>query len=262
MARTITIGATAPALRIYIADDGGPVDLESGVTSLVLESLGPEEFTGALTPDAGQDQPAPDDGLTGVGWCSISPPSTLDAGRYALKVGVTTAEGVEFYPAEGYEVLDVEPGRRTFAALSDVARRMGRELTAAEEDQTLYLLAAATDLIADAVGRDGTWAAQLEPIPPALRIITVEAVVRLLFNPRGAQTTQETLGSYSHSETFSQNGANATSGLMLTVAEERRARQAVFGAGAGSVRVRSVLHDVATARGLLIEDDEQARLAR
>ena len=70
MARTITIGATAPALRIYIADDGGPVDLESGVTSLVLESLGPEEFTGALTPDAGQDQPAPDDGLTGVGWCS------------------------------------------------------------------------------------------------------------------------------------------------------------------------------------------------
>lgn len=259
--RTLKIGATAPALRFYVADADGPVDLETGVTSLELEATGPEPFTATLTPDAGQTLDPPADGLTGVGWCSAPPDGTLPAGRYACIVTRITSDGTFNYPEDGYEVLEVQPGRNTVAAVADVKRRMGSGWDDAMSDQAGYLLTLVTGLIATAAGRTPTQVCDLEPIPADLTLVAVEAVVRVLFNPRGAQTTQETLGSYSHSETFGQSGPMASSGLMLTDREELRVRRAVHNASSGSVRVRSMLHDVQSARGVLLEDDTQVRLA-
>lgn len=249
--RTLKIGATAPALRFYIADADGPVDLSTGVTALELETTGPEPFTAPLTADPDQATTPPVSATAGRGWCSCDPPGGLDAGRYACIVTRTTSLGDFAYPEDGYEVLDVQPGRNTAAAVTDVQRRMGALWADSYADQVGYLLDEVTGLLAEACDQTPAELCELEPIPPAVRVIAVEAVVRVLFNPVGAQARQETLGSYSHSDTFVQNGPNAAAGLMLTPTEERRARQAVFGASSGTARVRSTFNDAMVETGIL-----------
>lgn len=113
-----------------------------------------------------------------------------------------------------------------FATVAQVAQRMGRTLTSAEEAQAGQLLADATSLIADAVGQDDDWAASLDPIPARLRVTCIEVAVRVLQNPLGVHSQTERLGEYQRSHTYP--GTDAAS-LYLTADEERKCRRAVTG---------------------------------
>lgn len=128
-----------------------------------------------------------------------------------------------------------------FATVGMVSARVGRDLTAAEAAQVPTLLQMATDLIAEACDKPDTWPATVTTIPPALRTVCVECVVRVLHNPTGARSQQEQIGSYLHSETYS---ADTPAGMALTASEERRVRRAVHGVGSGTVRLSSILDDV------------------
>lgn len=257
MARTITVGQTFPSLRFYLQDDDGPVDLTTGVIGLQLQAIGPTEFTDtSMTADPGQTDPAPSDGLTGVGWCSITPDGALTAGRYAIKVKRTTSSGVDYFPSEGHETLDVEETRRAFATISDVQRRWMQELSSAQQDGVLWMLASATDLVLEAVDRDQAWAATVQVVPPVLRSICVEAVIRVLNNPQSVTQFNEQLGVYARGGQFMVQGPLATTGLMLTELEERRARRAVYGESSGTARARSSFNDVVVESGVLTVDQD------
>ena len=126
-----------------------------------------------------------------------------------------------------------------FATADDVAARLGRELTIAEENLVEAVVEQVTDLIADAVGQDADWAADLDPVPAVLTAICVEKAIAVGSNPNGVASRSETLGSFSSSETFRKD-----SGLYLTPLEERLARRAVLGRLAGSSRPESTADEV------------------
>jgi hypothetical protein len=130
-----------------------------------------------------------------------------------------------------------------FATVDQVERRIGRDLTAAERIQTGHLVVDATSLIADAIDKDEAWAAALDPIPARLRVTCVEAVIRVLQNPRGVRSQQEALGQYSHSESFTTDTVLGSGALMLTDREERACRRAAFGTNTGSVVIDSIVEN-------------------
>lgn len=157
----------------------------------------------------------------------------------------------EYTAAHAYQLLVVARG---FATVSDVTARLGRADSALEDNaQIAMLLDLATTLIAEAAGQDAAWAADLDPVPVALRVIAIEAVVRVLLNPSGVRQMQQTLGSYSRGETF---GTDHRGGLALTDDEESRIRRAIYGASSGSASVRSVVHDVWPGIEIEADDDE------
>lgn len=124
---------------------------------------------------------------------------------------------------------------------AEIATRLGRPLTTAEEDQADLLLEQAVAAVADACGKDDDWSAALDPIPAALAGIVIEATARAITAPIGVRSTQEQLGSYSRSESYNDQLAQ---GLQLTSAEERRARRIVFGSNSGSATLQSVLDEL------------------
>ncbi len=128
-----------------------------------------------------------------------------------------------------------------FATTDEVAARIGRDLSATETTQTETLLELATGLIADACGRDEAWAAALDPVPPTVRVVCIEATVRVLLNPRGVRSQQEALGAFSHAESFTDSPGAA--GLTLTPTEQRMVRRAVYGSSTGSAPLGSMLDD-------------------
>jgi hypothetical protein len=119
----------------------------------------------------------------------------------------------------------------TFATRSDVALRLGRDLTADEEGQVDYLLQAATDLIAAIVGKPNTYT----PVPPFVRRMTAEVACRGLSVPVGATQTREQLGEYSYSQSFSQD-STAT----LSKDERLLLRRIVWGTNSLSVTVEAL----------------------
>jgi len=126
-----------------------------------------------------------------------------------------------------------------FATADDVAARLGRALTAAEETLVDAVVEQVTDLIADAVGEDADWAADLSPVPAVLTAICVEKAISVGSNPNGVASRSETLGAFSSSENFRKD-----SGLYLTPLEERLARRAVLGRLSGSSRPESTADEV------------------
>lgn len=124
---------------------------------------------------------------------------------------------------------------------ADIATRLARTLSTTEEDQADLLIEQAVAAVADACGRDDDWADALDPIPAALAGIVIEAVARAISAPIGVRSTQETLGTYSHSESYNDQLAQ---GLQLTPSEERRARRIVFGSSTGSAVLPSVLDEL------------------
>jgi hypothetical protein len=126
-----------------------------------------------------------------------------------------------------------------FATTQDVAARLGRELTEAEDEQAEYLLDAATSVVAEALGRDDAWADALDPVPTIVLVYTVELVVRAMGNPQGAASVQETLGQYSHSVRYDPG----TAGMVLTDLETLRLRRGVNGQLSGSARLDSMIRD-------------------
>lgn len=127
-----------------------------------------------------------------------------------------------------------------FAETADVQTRLGRDLTDAEEDLVELLLEAIGDEILEAVGQDSDWADELdedEKIARAFKGVSIEAVYRVLANPAGAATLQESLGAYSYSQTFREDAGNA--GLYLSGPERRRCRKVVHGRNVVSSRMES-----------------------
>ncbi len=99
-------------------------------------------------------------------------------------------------------VSTTAPLPTAFAGVSDVAARLGRTFTSDETAQASALLDLVALEIEDAVGQDDAWAAALDPIPPLLKLVSIQATVRAMANPAGAMVTSETLGSHSYTETF------------------------------------------------------------
>jgi hypothetical protein len=126
----------------------------------------------------------------------------------------------------------------TFAEASDVAARLGRDLTEAEQTAAAFLCEAATAVIEEAV--ESTRSALGSGFPPVLKFLCVEKVIRALSNPSNLAQETETLGQYTHSQRFRGEGNE----LELSDLEERMARRAVRGTLSGSVAVRSHIDDV------------------
>lgn len=142
-----------------------------------------------------------------------------------------------------------------FATPDDVATRLGRELTAAEETFAAGVIADVTGLIADAVDKDGEWAEALDPVPQTLKSLCVEKVVRVAANPSALQRRSEQLGAYQVSEDYSTGSAY---GVCLTDAEELRARRAVYGASTASSSPRSLIDRIQDLREGRDVDEEPA----
>ena len=145
---------------------------------------------------------------------------------------------------EGVQVwVSAAPSTRvTFCTPADIATRLGRDLTEAEQGTVEMLCELVTGEIAAAVDKDADWPGSLEAIPASLRTIAIEVVSRLMLNPTGLSSTSETLGAYSYTQRFggdtmSQAGGG---GVALTAAAKRRVRRAVFGASVDSIEVASI----------------------
>lgn len=127
-----------------------------------------------------------------------------------------------------------------FATTTDVATRLGRDLTAAETDAAELVIEVVTGLIAEAVNRDSDWATALDPVPATLRLLCIEKAVSAIVNPHNVASLSEQLGQFQHSETYPRA---SDVGLYLSDDEERRARFAVHGITSASVRIQSVADD-------------------
>jgi hypothetical protein len=129
-----------------------------------------------------------------------------------------------------------------FATAADVAIRLGRALTTAEEAMVDQVIEEVTGLIVEAVGRDAAWAEDLDPVPATLRSLCIEKAIAVGSNPNQAASTSEQLGAYQHSKTFRK--IDASSDLFLTAGEERRVRRAVYGETTSSPRTPSIADDI------------------
>jgi hypothetical protein len=129
-----------------------------------------------------------------------------------------------------------------FASKEEVAKRLARSLSAAEEEAAELLLELATSMVAEAVGKDDAWAEQLDPVPKVLRLVTLEATARAMANPEGLSSFEERLGAHSYSKSFRAQAEGA--GLMLTKQERLMVRRVVRGSNSASPRVDSLASDL------------------
>jgi hypothetical protein len=131
-----------------------------------------------------------------------------------------------------------------FATLDQLALRLGKtdanDLTTAESAQGQMLLELATRLITAAVGKTDTWAATLDPVPPYLLALCLDAAWRAMRNPGGVSSESETLGAYSHTARYEFSSDQGT-GVTLTEAEQRAARRAVYGVSSRSAYPISIV---------------------
>jgi hypothetical protein len=138
-----------------------------------------------------------------------------------------------------------EGGLLAFATQEDVEIRLGRVLSEAEGFQADAVITTVTGLIADAVDRSAAWAADLDPVPETLRALCVEKAIGAIANPSNLASESEQLGAHQRSHTFPRAG---DVGLFLTDAEQRRSREAVYGATTGSSSPRSMIDRVTDLR--------------
>lgn len=123
-----------------------------------------------------------------------------------------------------------------FATSTDVARRLGRDLTSSEEDQVELLLDLATAAIANAA--DLTDAEASTPVPTVIRGFCIELTCRALANPSGLFSKSETIGSYSYTQNFNRDVSSA---MALSDVEVLVIRRTLLGSNAGSARAENVL---------------------
>lgn len=165
------------------------------------------------------------------------------AGTYAVRwVTPSAAADEELLVTD----LPVSLGGATFATVADLAQRLGRTFTAQEEAQAEMLLGLASSAIAAACDKPDQWIAELVPVPPAVRVVCIEAAVRVMVNPEGVRSRQEMLGAYQHSESFHAYFDPAAAGVHLTDAEILRVRRAVYGSSSGSANLPSIIADCCT----------------
>lgn len=126
------------------------------------------------------------------------------------------------------------------ATVSDVQVRLGREsLTAAESARIEALLTDAQAMILLAVDKPASWLDDQEAADmKVLTALCAQVVVRTMQNPRGARSQSESLGAYSHSESFT----DAVTGL--SDVEMTLAREAVYGVLVASEPAETMADDV------------------
>ncbi len=157
----------------------------------------------------------------------------------------------------------------TFATLDQLALVLGKldasDFTAAQAAQGAMLLELATDNITEGVGRTAAWAQTLSPIPAIVRSVCLAAVARVmrptLNNPDGVSSQSETLGAWSHTTRYGENGTSAGAvapdDLDPTEAEIRKCRRAILGTLSGSAYVDSLATELAVGtRELPVGDAE------
>lgn len=126
-----------------------------------------------------------------------------------------------------------------FATPQQVATRLGQDaLTAIQETQADQLIDAVTGMITDAAGKTDAWADALDPVPRALKALTIEIVARVMSNPSTAKSISENLGTYSYTQVF------VEAGLGLSVDEVALIRRTVYPATeAGGVELDGLVSD-------------------
>jgi hypothetical protein len=132
------------------------------------------------------------------------------------------------------------------ATHTDVATRLGRELTEAEQKTATQVIETATGLIADAVDRTMEWAERLDPVSPVLRGICVERALAAIANPANLASESETLGDHTHAQTHRRAPEGGV--LPLTPVEERMISRAVYGATTGSASAESPIDRIIDLR--------------
>jgi hypothetical protein len=160
------------------------------------------------------------------------------AGMWAFAWATTNeqeAEGVQVWVSPS-AVTSV-----TFCTVADVATRLGRDLTDAEQGTVAMLCELVTSEMAAAADKDAAWLAALTEVQPPLRVIAIDVVTRLMRNPTGLSSTSETLGAYSYTQRFAGDGESASvGGMALTAREERRVRRLILGTSVGTIEVPSI----------------------
>lgn len=131
-----------------------------------------------------------------------------------------------------------------FASDTDVEARLGRALSESETGTAGFLLEGAQAIIEAAADKAE---ADIDPIPPVLRFVAVELVVRAMANPESLASQSEALGAYSHTERFR---SEANSDLLLTKLEEQMVRRAVHGQLSGTGQMKSLASDICVLCGL------------
>jgi hypothetical protein len=124
-----------------------------------------------------------------------------------------------------------------FATPDDVATRLGRDLSGAEQNMVEQVVEQVTGLIAEVVGKDLAWAAALDPVPATLKVLCIQKAIQVGTNPQQLRQEGEQLGSYQHNRTWP---AAQDMGLYLTEAEEQIVRRAVYGTTRATVPVASI----------------------
>jgi hypothetical protein len=117
------------------------------------------------------------------------------------------------------------------ATTAEVATRMGRALTAAEQATAAQLLATLDAIVVEEAGKTLDWLEDLEEVPLQLQQLAIEKVKALLENPQGLAAESKGLGQYTRSRTYRRQGDGGGE-LWLTPAEGSLVRRVVWGQGA------------------------------
>jgi hypothetical protein len=125
-----------------------------------------------------------------------------------------------------------------FATTDNIADRLGRDLSAGEQQSVTLLIEGAQAVIAAACDKDDAWAEALDPVPKIVRTVAIELVCRAVANPNSLQSLQEGLGQHNYSARF------RDCGILLTPHEELLVRRAVFGTSSGSSRPLSTIDEL------------------
>lgn len=124
-----------------------------------------------------------------------------------------------------------------FATKEEVAARLARSLTTAEENAVDLVIELVQGSIADLVGEGATWADELDPVPAYYRALCIEKAIGAISNPQSLAAESKQLGSYSSSKTY-QRAQDA--GIFFTEREEAQIRR-TYGSGlSGSSRPDSL----------------------
>lgn len=111
--------------------------------------------------------------------------------------------------------------------------KLGRAFTADESAAADLLLEGASAAIDEA-----TEVAEPNPAPVIFKFVAIEAASRAASNPGALGSASETIGVYSYSEKYVNDGS-----IWLTDMEERMVRRAVHGTLTGSAEAKSIASD-------------------
>lgn len=111
--------------------------------------------------------------------------------------------------------------------------KLGRAFTADETGAAEMLVEGASVAIDEATGKP-----EIADPPKVFKFVAIEAASRAMSNLGALASGSETLGAYSYSEKYTNDGS-----VWLTEIEERMVRRAVHGTLTGSAEAKSIASD-------------------